>query len=773
MNYPKGMTRKIFLNFRFCCCLSAALPTKNNFASLVFFTNDGEKVLRERLGLKPLLVTLLLNIKKGEKFLCKVIFFKPKFLLTLTAFINYQILVCMKNITVYVCASIILVLSAFREVQAQDKLISFGKPDKTELELKDCDFDLGAPVECLADAATVTYQITVYSGRDVPVGLNSNSSSASTISNTSVNIAIVTNRREKFKVFKDAGISTAADIKIRYYSKDRYESISGVDGYVYNTDTNGNVTVSRLKKSDVYNKKVDDEYSEVSFAMPDVRVGSVVEFRYTKYRKTVGNIESWYFQHTYPVKYSAYNLIIPTYFNFTYQVNRRQDADIIKSSDADNNNNWFIMRNVASVHDEPYMSGFNDYNQRVDFNLASITFPREAPIAVGSTWQKLAEQYLDANAYGSQINRNVRHPADLDSAVAACKNNTDKIKTVYNYLQKNMRWNGEEDFASREDGGIKSAWDKRQGNTADINLLLIDWLRDYKINAAPLLVSTHDNGKPNTFYVDIDQFNSVMAFAQADDSTAFVLDASDKYGAFGMIPYNVQFSDGLLADSKNSRWIPLEDYDKKIASETVINLTIAKNGDVSGFGDIRFYDYARNRVMKDVQESKMKDLKSEFSLSKNITLNADSIELPDMDKENNPLKIGLTFSGSAQSSGNYLLVPYNLYTGFTENPFTSDKRQTAVDFRCLQSYSVMGYINIDDGLAFESLPKNISIRIADSSILMQRIFQKNNEQSVNYVLSINVLRPIYTLEEYADVKAFFKQLFQLLDERIVVKKVSD
>jgi hypothetical protein len=652
----------------------------------------------------------------------------------------------MKKIITCIITASMLCSSAFQKIQAQDKLISFGKPDKTELELKDCDFDPGAPVECLVNTASVTYQIT----------------------SNSVNV--VTNRRIKFKVFKDAGISTAADIKIRYYSKDRYENISSVDGYVYNMDANGNITISRLKRSDVYDKKVDDEFSEVSFAMPDVRVGSVVEFRYTKYRNTIENIESWYFQHTYPVKYSAYNLVVPTYFDFTYQVNRRQDIDIQRSSGTDGN--WFIMRNIASVHDEPYMSGFNDYNQRVDFNLTQINPPGEASIIVGSTWQKIAERYLDEYSLGNQIKRNVRHPADLDSAITACRNNIDKIKTVYNYLQKNMKWNGEEAIGAPEDGGIKGAWDKRQGTTADINLLLIDWLRDYKIAANPLLVSTHDYGKPNAFYVNIDQFNSVIAVAQADDSTAYVLDASDKYGIFGMIPYNVQFSDGLLADSKNPRWITLADADKKIAGKTVINLTIAENGDVSGFGNVSFYDYARSRMMKEIEESKMKDLKSEFSLGKNITLNADSIELPeDMDK--NPLRIGLTLSGSAQSSGGYLLIPYNFYTGFSENPFTSDKRQTAVDFRCLQSYSVMGYINIDSGLVFEDLPKNILMLSPDSSIVMRRIFQKNDERSLNYSLSIDILQPVYRLDEYPDIKAFFKQLFQMLDERIVVKKAGE
>ncbi|ANI90374.1 hypothetical protein A9P82_14395 [Arachidicoccus ginsenosidimutans] len=644
----------------------------------------------------------------------------------------------MKKNALHLLAIVMTLLCSAQKNIAQDKLISFGKPDKTELELKDCDFDPGAPLECLADIGTVNYQI----------------------SNAGVNI--ITKRRTRFKIFKESGISIA-DVKLRYYAKDNYEDITGIDGYVYNMDGSGNVTVSRLKKSDIYKKDVDAEYAEVSFALPDVRVGSVIEFRYTKYKKTIGNIDSWYFQHEYPVKYSAYNLIVPDYFDFNYQVNRRQEMTIKKSTDADGN--WFIMHNVASVHDEPYMPGFNDYNQRVDFNLTSITPPGESTIVVGSTWQKLAEQYLDEYTCGGQLKRNVKHPSELDSLVANSKTNIDKLKTIYYYLQKNIKWNGDDDIGAFEDGGIKNAWDKKQGSTADINLLFVNWLRDYKINADPILVSTSDHGKTNRYYINMNQFNSVMAYVTVDSNT-YVLNAADKYNPFGLIPYNVLFSQGLTM-SKNASWITMASVLQKFSTGAVINIDIDKKGKISGFGNLTYSGYARAIEMKEVEENK---LKTDLSYSKDITIDADSINVEHTDNDSLPLNINFTLSGGAHNSGNYLLIPYNLYGMSTENPFTSDKRLTAIDFKSLQSYNVMGYINIDSSLTFDELPKNFAVRTEDSSIILKRIFQKNSDQTLSYLLSVNFLRPDYTLDEYAGIKAFYKQLFTLLNERIVVKR---
>ncbi|MDE1191048.1 MAG: DUF3857 domain-containing protein [Arachidicoccus sp.] len=625
---------------------------------------------------------------------------------------------------------------------AQDKIIGFGKPDNSELELKDCDFDPGQPLECLVNLGTVTY-------------------------NFGGGVTVQTETRKKFKVFKEAGISKAADVKIRYYSKDGNERISTVEGYVYNLDSStGKVVVSKLKKSDVFDKPLDNNYSEISFALPDVRVGSVVEYKYTSYRKSYWNIRSWFFQNEYPVKYSAYNLIVPDYFNFTYQVNRRQDIEIKKSTDY--TGNWFIMRNIASIHEEPYMSGWLDYMQRVDFNLTTITPPGQNVIEVGTNWQKQCEEYLDDYSAGGQLKRNIHHPEDLDAAVALCKNDREKVKTVYEYVQSRMKCNDFRSISSDDNSGVKSAWDKKQGSIADINFLVINWLRDYKINALPLLVSTHDHGLANPAYVDLNEFDAVMIYAETE-STPYIMNAADKYTPYNVIPRNINFTSALIADNKTSRWISISDTKDKFTTRGMANFNIARDGKISGFANLTFDSYARIETLKDVEEN---NIKSSFALNKNIGLKVDSFEVENKDDISSPLNINLSLSGTAKNSGNYLLIPYNEYCGPENNPFTADKRQTAIQMDVLHSYNITGYINIADGLAFEDMPKNILMRIGDSSIIIRRIFQKVSDSSVSYLLSINFLAPAYPLDEYPDIKAFYKKMFELLDEKIVIKRTK-
>ncbi|MGF7231219.1 DUF3857 domain-containing protein [Arachidicoccus sp.] len=636
----------------------------------------------------------------------------------------------------------IALLFACTFINAQEKLIKFGKPDPKELELKDCDFDKGAPIYCLADVGVVRYNI------------NENS------------VNIETDRRRKFIVFKESGIANA-DVKISYQSKDGYESIVNIKGYVYNKDPDGKITITELSRKDIYNKVIDENTSEISFAMPNVKVGSVFEYEYKLYKKTYSNINSWYFQHSYPVKYSAYNLIIPSYFDFKYQIIRRQDITVKNSSYADGN--WYIMHNIPSLQGEPYMAAVNDFLQRVDFNLTTFNPPGEAPVHIGETWDNITDGFLKYNDLGGQLSKNVKHPEELDNIVSACKTDLEKTKAIYDYVQKNMNWNGDYEMGSLQKGGIKAAWDKKQGSTADINLLLLNLLRDYKIKASPLLVSTRDNGSIYVTYPSMDAFNATMVYVRVD-STNYVLNAADKYNPFGQVPYEVQFTKGLICDKAHSGWVNIFDISKKLRTAETLVLNIDKSGKIFGNGEMDYFDYAKNQNLKRYKDNK---LKSFLSTAKGITLQVDSLEVKDENDEKGPLEVKVDYSGGVRSTGDYLLVPYNLFSGMTSNPFTAENRQTSIDFGFLQSYTITGYINFADNFTLEGMPKNIIMRNLDSSILIKRIFQKLGDSSIAFRLNIDFLRPIYSREEYPDIKAFYKQLFKLLDEQIVLKRKNN
>ncbi len=635
--------------------------------------------------------------------------------------------------------AVLLCLILARHSFAQDKLPAFGKIEKADLQATSCSYDANAEAEWLIDVGEVMYNLTPGA------------------------VYIQTDHRCRIKILNEKGIDNA-DVKIHYYSKDNYEAITNVDGYVYNLDDAGNVVTTKLEGRQVFDKKLDERYSEKSFAMPGIKPGCVIEYRYRSYKKSYGNIDDWYFQKEVPVRYSAYNLLIPEYFDFNYKVTRRQDMEVKKSDDA-GKGTWFIMRKIPGLKEEPYTAGIKDYVQRIDFQLSTIRPPGSEAISFSTTWAKLSQELMEDENFGGQLGKNLAGTDAIKLKAKAAGSDKEKAALIYQYVQKNMDWNGRHSFYSID--GIKQAWDKKSGTTGDINLLLVNLLKDVGLKAFPVLVSTKDNGKINTLYPFLYQFNEVMAAIICSDNSIYVMDACDKYNCFNRVPYDVQQTEGLLVDKKGPQFLTLSDQ-SSMRQGISVQMRLGDDGKLEGEAVINSADYGRNLQLSKHRKGKLKET---FSISDGVIIHPDSLEVENADKDSMPLQQHLWFSGELQPSGGYAFIPYHVFTGLGKNPFTAEKRQTDIDFNYPRNYTITGSIILPDSYTFDDLPKNMRMIMADTSIILTRILQKD-DNILSYRMTLDFERPVYAADEYPDVKEFFKKLYAALDEKIVVKKKS-
>jgi hypothetical protein len=87
----------------------------------------------------------------------------------------------------------------------------------------------------------------------------------------------------------------------------------------------------------------------------------------------------------------------------------------------------------------------------------------------------------------------------------------------------------------------------------------------------------------------------------------------------------------------------------------------------------------------------------------------------------------------------------------------------------LQSYSINGSYIIPNGFTFEELPRNMALIMPDTSIVVKRFVQKSDDNMVSFRITIDFNRASYDAEEYVDLKEFFKKMYAVLDEKVVVK----
>lgn len=508
-------------------------------------------------------------------------------------------------------------------------------------------------------------------------------------------------------------------------------------------------------------------------------MGSVIEYKYTDVKKSIENLDDWYFQDDIPTRFSENKILVPSIFKFTTQLlayqNVEQKDDVLPQTavydnqviNLNSDSKTYILRNIPAIRDEPYKGAPRDYLQRVIFQLSQIDFGDGVVRDIRSSWPKLSKELLDNDDFGLQLKKNIPHTKELDDSLKNVQDDYSKMVLIHDYVRRNMNWNGSESIYSED--GVKSAWDKKSGNNTEINLILINLLKDAGLKAYPLLVSTKDNGEVNVLYPFLQQFNNTMAAVVIGDKR-YILNAADKYNPAYLIPYDVLNSEEFVVDENNSSWINLTNDKDAFKNSVSFIAEITPQDSMNGNVTIYNYDYSKNINVKKWIEDKSNFTDSYTQYYSGIQIN--NLQISGLNEDTKPLIQKFNFSMPVKSSGDYEYFTLNLFQGLEKNPFIADQRTTDIEFNYKQSYTISGKIFIPDNYQFDDLPQNLKMIMPDSSIILTRLLQPS-AGSLDFRITLDFTKSTFGAKEYPFLQEFYKKLYSILNEQIVIKKKTN
>lgn len=634
-------------------------------------------------------------------------------------------------------------LRAQKNKTTDPNLPPFGQVDKADLLMKDCDFDEKAEAEVLVDEGELAY---IY------------------------NAGMEMKRRIRIKILSNKGLDWS-NVHLSFRNiAGRLDYISDLEAHTYNLDAAGNVVISKVDKKSVYEKKLNKKYSEKVFTFPEVHVGSIIEYRYT--HNGVGLID-WYFQRSIPTRYSQFRVDFPSEIEvavspFTsHEVHRKNESTSTRAV------NTYYMSKVPGLHDEPFVINEDAYRDRLETKV--IAYPvngfRKSRVI---DWMEVIKFLMEDEDFGVQIKKNIPRTADLDEKLKTITSPYERMKTVYKYVQGNMQWNEYTGIWALD--GVKSAWKDKKGTAGEINLILVNLLRDAGLNAHPLLVSTHENGLVNTVdagtyeYPGFNQFNKVLAYLELDNKP-YVLDATQKSMPVHLIPTEVLMTQGLVIEKIESYdwgWKTLWKENATAANTIRINGKIDASGKMEGEAIIYSYDYARLERAQTAKAGKEKFI-AQYASDANARLSVDSIAFANLDSDSLPLMQTVKFSQALNSAGDYKYFSANLLTGLEKNPFLADHRSADVFFGYKKKVEIYGNFILPEDFQFDELPKNIKMIMPDTSIVFSRLSQVY-ENALQIRISVEFKKPYYATEVYPDLQTFYQRFFEILNEQFVVRK---
>jgi hypothetical protein len=112
----------------------------------------------------------------------------------------------------------------------------------------------------------------------------------------------------------------------------------------------------------------------------------------------------------------------------------------------------------------------------------------------------------------------------------------------------------------------------------------------------------------------------------------------------------------------------------------------------------------------------------------------------------------------------------HLFSGLGLNPFVARNRSTHINFGCRKSIIFNQSFIHDKSLMLDAIPKNISLIMPDTSIICKRIVENNpSENRISARITIEFRKAVYTADEYPMIYDFYKKLYALLEEPILLK----
>lgn len=633
---------------------------------------------------------------------------------------------------------IILPLLCCLSAMAQPEFENWGQLSAAEKALQVCAFDSEAVAIVLIDEAIADYDDSR---------------------------RLIMHRRIRIKVLKEQGMEYA-NVQIPYYAGNDFQQIEDIQAIAYNFDASGHLTTQEVDRKSIFTQQRNALWHYKKFTFPGAKVGSVVEYRYRSIEKNYFNLETWEFQQELPVAKSKFTLTVPPGYEFAYMVFKSQQFPVNIKKESNDGRYLFAMDSIPGLRDEPYMDARKDYLQRVNFQLSAYNNGAFGKQKYMTSWDEVTRELNTAPYFGSQIGKSISGTEAFIAQMKALPSPHEKMKRIYNYTRNYMTWDRFYGIGSSD--GIKSAWNKKTGNIAEINMILVTLLQAAGLEAYPMLVSERFHGKVSTQYPFVGQFNATYA-AVFIDGQKYYLDATDPYGQPELVPLSILNTSAFIVHRKKGGIVNISDEAMQYRENITISVKIGADNQLTGEGWISSVQYARINRLSAWQRGREKYIDGIRKTGSSITI--DSIEIKNEKEDSLPLSQHIQFKGQATTTGDYIFVPVNLFSGFETNPFIASNRFSDINFGYRKNVSFNTYLDIPEGYAPDELPKSLQLVNEDKTVVFIReVFNDANNRKILARFRIEFKKSLYSVDEYGALKEFYKRMFELLNEQIVFKK---
>lgn len=607
----------------------------------------------------------------------------------------------------------------------------------------------------------------------------------------------VTDVHERIKIYNQDGFDYANRIINLHKYRNEVEKVSGLKGYTYNL-VDGKIEETKLDKHEVFYVEKTKYTNQEKFTMPNLKVESVLEYKYTIESPFYWNVEDFVFQYDIPVKKIEASFEAPEYFNF--KLNTKGFLNVIPKITTKNDKITFInkyreggtglqnpaskttfsssnidfitnitsynLSDIPALKEEPYVNNIDNYRSAIQYELSYTNFPQTPLKYYSTTWEDVVKTIYESSDFGAELDKTGYYEDDVDALIATVSDPLKRVALIYALVKSNVKWNGYTSIYTN--GGVKKAYKDHVGNAAEINLILTSMLRYAGLKAYPVLVSTRQNGTP--IFPTREGYNYVVAYVELAEG-GMLLDATNKYSMPNVLPTRaLNWQGRIIEKGGGSKLIDL--YPKQDSKSNIfMMIDLEDNGNIVGncrsvktnHDALRY----REQYVETDQEQFLEDLEnkyngleiSDFKVTNALELSKPVIESYKFFKES-----------QADIIGDKIYFSPLFYLRTFTNPFKLEKREFPIDFGYPSSSTYRVSINLPEGYKVKSIPEPAVLALPDDL----GVFKYNvtaTETAIQLFIDTQIKTAIVSPMYYDTLKEYFKQLIEKENEQIVLTKI--
>jgi hypothetical protein len=562
------------------------------------------------------------------------------------------------------------------------------------------------------------------------------------------------------KILNSGGFDEA-DITLPFHADDQLEVIKNLKARTVNR-ANGQTEFTDLEKRDFFTIDINDKWKAKRFTFPAISEGSIIEYRYTKCSKRYYHLDEWYFQQDIPVLHSQLEVLFPTdmeYMSFL-------SGPRLIGKYSGKMSNKFDLTDLPPIREQKFVYNIDNYVDKIRFQLKSYTSASER-IEVIESWDKLAERILKDPEHNS-FAREKKYFEMLVNKLGLLQMPTRKrIEESYKYVAENFRWNEKNRIYNYQK--LNRFLEDKVGNTADINLFLINLLRAADIEAYPMLIATRSYGNIVKDYPLISQFNRLLAFAKLSDQT-FVMNAIDDMRSFKLPSLEDYVTEGLVLKKDGSFWANI-DVQHNSSSTYMIDLKFDDAGQALVGLTSQFKGYEALNLRKKMMNG---GINQSYSILKTPNIKKlDSVVVKNLLEPSKPLEIVYSYKNPENSMITGELIYCDPYPvkDFLDNPFNEERESYPIELDYEKNFMMVITMEMPDGFAVEGIPLNEQSKLpGEIGSFTYRSAIK--DQLVQLSIKVKLTRRTLPHRYNAYMKEFFDIMNEKLNEQVVLKKRS-